>query len=79
MPLLWAGGNDKLLTLYGEHRYSEVWTFNQAWASGVRLWDSGNHDEASPLFGRLRQEMLQIHMDLYPEDARWRNDNGSTK
>jgi len=65
-PLQWYGGNDKLLALYGTYHYSDIWTYSQAWAAAVR-------QESGQLLGRLRQEMLQIHLDLYPEDELWRN------
>jgi hypothetical protein len=70
-PLLSKIGNTELLELYGEHRYSDIWTYNQAWAAGIRDWDRGNWESAAMFFGKLRQELLQIHKNLYPEDTRW--------
>lgn len=72
--LYWNGNMTDLLTLYGTERYSDIWTYRQAWASGVRQWQAGNHYDASLLFGKLRQELLHIHHDLYPEDSLWRKE-----
>lgn len=69
--LYYNGSFIHLLELYGEHRYSDIWTYNQAWASGVRQWNAGNWDEAAKFLGRLRQEILHIHYDLLPEDPMW--------
>ena len=71
LPFQCRIGNDRLLELYGSMRFSSIWTYNQAWASATRQLEAGNRTDASAMFGNLRQQMLQIHLDLYPEDPLW--------
>lgn len=75
----WFGPTAELLELYGSEQYSPVWTYRQAWASGVRQWDAGDMDSAIALFSRVRHDLLQIHHDLYPEDSRWKGGKHAAK
>lgn len=74
MPKLlqWAGNNSDLLSLYGDMPYSDIWTYSRAWEYAKKQWSSGDKENAAKLFGKLRQEMLAEHIDLYPEDPLWR-------
>lgn len=69
--LYWNGKMSDLLKLHGDEKYSDIWTYNQAWASGERQWNIGNWEEAAKFLGRLRQELYQLHLNLYPEDPLW--------
>ncbi|MBU2051352.1 MAG: hypothetical protein KKH61_20585 [Gammaproteobacteria bacterium] len=81
-----ALGNNELLAMYGTDKFNMVWTYNQAWSKAVeQLHNAGGKDAESSLrLANLRQEMLQKHMTLHPEDTKWNNQitggklNGST-
>ena len=65
-PLRSAIGNNQLLSLYGDHKYSIAATYNKVWGIAVK-------DTNSQLIRQLRQEMLQLHMEASPSDSMWRN------
>ena len=65
-PLRSAIGNNQLLSLYGDHKYSPVATYSKVWRLAVKYTNS-------QLFRQLRQEMLQLHMKASPSDSKWRN------
>lgn len=64
--LLSTLGTGQLLSMYGEHSYSNIWTLNQAWIAA-------NRQESAQLRGVVRQALLAIHKDLYPDDSTWIN------
>lgn len=66
-PLCAAISNTELLKLYGYEPYKHH-TVRSAWDELAYDWSTAN----SPELGVLRQIMLAIHLDLCPDDERWR-------
>ena len=59
--------NEELLELYGYEPYA-VMSVRYRWNELTNPWYPENAEE----LGSLRQVMLQIHLDLCPNDERWR-------
>ncbi len=59
-------GNSELLELYGYEPYggSDVAT---RWGELSTHWTPANSQE----LGDMRQMMLMVHRELFPEDSRW--------
>ena len=60
--------NTELLEMYGYEPLSNGSILSEEWRRITELW----RPAVSPDIGRLRQVMLQIHLDLCPDDTRWR-------
>ena len=60
-------GNGELLQLYGYEPYNNT-TVAERWRELCSPWMLKHSAE----LGTLRQVMLQIHQDVYPDDERWR-------
>ena len=44
-------------------------TIKERWAELIVDWDFTH----SPELGAMRQRMLRVHLECYPNDSRWRN------
>lgn len=59
--------NTELLELYGYEPYQKTNNIAARWHELSRHWTIASAVE----LGNLRQTMLLIHLDLYPDDKRW--------
>lgn len=59
--------NTKLLELYGYEPWGKDITIQQRWEELAGNWAPTDSDE----IGDMRQTMLQIHQELFPDDERW--------
>lgn len=62
-----AMSNAELLELYGYEPY-DTSSIQDRWRALTTIWNVTCSEE----LGHMRQMMLLIHMDLCPDDERWR-------
>ena len=63
--------NIELLELYGYEPWKTsdgVVILKERWSYLSRGWQPEN----GPEFGAMRQRMLRVHLECYPDDQRWR-------